>query len=75
MVDPVPAATLCDPPPTGLRVPLVLCDVDGLSYAEIQKELGLGLSATKMRIARARAEFRARFDRVTAQLETPREST
>lgn len=61
--------------PDSLRVPLVLCDVDGLSYAEIQKELGLGLSATKMRIARSRAEFRARFDRATARLESTGEAT
>jgi len=47
--------------PDGLRVPLVLCDVDELSYAEIQDQLGIGLSATKMRIARARREFRRRW--------------
>jgi RNA polymerase sigma-70 factor (ECF subfamily) len=47
--------------PDSLRVPLVLCDVDGLSYADIQAQLGIGLSATKMRIARAREEFRKRW--------------
>jgi RNA polymerase sigma-70 factor (ECF subfamily) len=47
--------------PDALRVPLVMCDVDELSYADIQAELGLGLSATKMRIARARQEFRRRW--------------
>ena len=46
--------------PDPLRIPLVLCDVDGLSYKEIQEQLGIGLSATKMRIARARDEFRRR---------------
>lgn len=46
--------------PDSLRIPLVLCDVDGLSYKEIQDQLGIGLSATKMRIARARDEFRRR---------------
>lgn len=53
-----------DSMPDSLRVPLVLCDVDGLSYKEIQDELGLGLSAVKMRISRARDEFRRRWDQV-----------
>lgn len=41
-----------------LRVPLVLRDLDGLSYQEIAEQLGLGLSAVKMRIKRGREEFR-----------------
>lgn len=45
-----------------LRVPLVLRDMDGLSYEEIAAELGVGLSAVKMRIKRARAAFRAGWD-------------
>lgn len=44
-----------------LRIPLVMRDMDGLSYAEIATELGIQLSAAKMRIKRAREEFRARF--------------
>ncbi len=44
-----------------LRIPLMLRDGDGQSYDEIAAQLGLGLSAVKMRIKRARAEFRARF--------------
>lgn len=48
--------------PDALRVPLVMCDVDEMTYAEIQAELGLGASATKMRIARARREFRRRWE-------------
>lgn len=44
-----------------LRVPLIMRDMDGLSYQEIARELGLGLSAVKMRIKRAREEFRARY--------------
>jgi RNA polymerase sigma-70 factor (ECF subfamily) len=47
--------------PDSLRVPLVLCDVDGLSYRTIEETLKLGPSATKMRIARAREEFRRRY--------------
>ncbi len=44
-----------------VRIPLVLRDMDGLSYDEISEELGIGLSAVKMRIKRGRAEFRQRF--------------
>lgn len=44
-----------------LRIPLMLRDGDGLSYEEIATQLGLGLSAVKMRIKRARTEFRERF--------------
>lgn len=53
--------------PDGLRVPLVMRDVDGLAYAEIQAALGLGESATKMRIARARQEFRSRWQGAAGQ--------
>jgi RNA polymerase sigma-70 factor (ECF subfamily) len=41
-----------------LRVPLLLRDLDGLSYQEIADGLNIGLSAVKMRIKRAREEFR-----------------
>jgi len=44
--------------PDGLRIPLVLRDMDGLSYEEVGATLDLGPSATKMRIRRARAAFR-----------------
>ena len=45
-----------------LRVPLMLCDADGLSYEEIAQQLGIGLSAVKMRIKRGREEFRRHWD-------------
>jgi RNA polymerase sigma-70 factor (ECF subfamily) len=41
-----------------LRIPLVLRDMDGMAYDEIADELGIGLSAVKMRIKRGREEFR-----------------
>jgi RNA polymerase sigma-70 factor, ECF subfamily len=44
-----------------LRIPLVLRDVDELSYEEIASSLEISLSAAKMRIKRAREEFRSRY--------------
>jgi RNA polymerase sigma-70 factor (ECF subfamily) len=40
-----------------LRIPLVLKHVEGLSYEEIAQVLGIGLSAAKMRVKRARDEL------------------
>jgi RNA polymerase sigma-70 factor (ECF subfamily) len=51
--------------PSTLRVPLIMRDMDDLSYEEIANALGLGLSAAKMRIKRAREEFRRRYEAVT----------
>ncbi len=45
-----------------LRIPLVLCDMDEMPYEEVAKALGIGLSAAKMRIKRAREEFRRRYE-------------
>jgi len=45
-----------------LRIPLVLRDMDGMAYEEIADQLGIGLSAVKMRIKRGREEFRRVFD-------------
>lgn len=47
--------------PATLRLPLVLREVDGFSYDEIAATMHLGLSAVKMRIKRAREEFRRRL--------------
>ncbi len=44
-----------------LRIALVMRDMDELSYNEIASNLGIGLSATKMRIKRAREQFRALY--------------
>jgi len=51
-----------DTMPDTVRIPLLLRDVDGYSYAEIADQLGLGLSAVKMRIKRGREEFRRRYE-------------
>jgi RNA polymerase sigma-70 factor, ECF subfamily len=51
-----------------LRVPLVLSDMDELSYEEVAGSLGISLSATKMRIKRAREEFRERYKQLHATL-------
>ena len=49
-----------------LRIALVLCDMDELSYEEVAQSLGIGLSAAKMRIKRARDDFRARYEKVSS---------
>ena len=49
-----------------LRIPLVLRDMDGMAYDEIADELGIGLSAVKMRIKRGREEFRRIFAELDA---------
>lgn len=54
--------------PDTLRIPLTMCDLDGHSYQEIAETLGIGLSATKMRIKRGREEFRRRFEEVERTL-------
>ncbi len=44
-----------------LRIALVMRDMDELSYEEVASQLGIGLSAAKMRIKRAREQFRALY--------------
>jgi RNA polymerase sigma-70 factor, ECF subfamily len=44
-----------------LRIPLLLRDMDQLSYEEVAEVLGISLPAVKMRIKRGREEFRRRF--------------
>ena len=48
--------------PRTLRVPLILRDMQELSYEEISVSLGVGLSAVKMRIKRARERFRRLYE-------------
>jgi RNA polymerase sigma-70 factor (ECF subfamily) len=44
--------------PAKLRIPLIMRDMDELSYEEIAASLDVGLSAVKMRVKRAREQFR-----------------
>jgi RNA polymerase sigma-70 factor, ECF subfamily len=52
---------ILDSMPEILRVPLILCDMDEFSYEQIASALNISLSAAKMRIKRAREEFRKRY--------------
>lgn len=56
--------SILDSMPETLRVPLVLRDMDQFPYQEIADTLGIGLSAVKMRIKRARADFQARYQEI-----------
>lgn len=47
-----------------LRIPLLLRDADGLSYEEIADELGIGVSAAKMRVKRGREAFRTAYSQL-----------
>ncbi len=51
-----------------LRIPLVMHDMDEYSYSEIAEELSIGVSAVKMRIHRARHEFRERFEELRGRV-------
>ena len=54
-------AQVLDSLPETLRVALIMRDMDGLPYGEIAEDLGIGLSAVKMRIKRAREAFREQY--------------
>ena len=47
--------------PPDLRLPLVLCDLQGLPYEEIASALGIPLGTVKSRINRARVELAKRL--------------
>ena len=53
--------------PDNLRIPLLLRDMDELSYEEVAETLKLSLSATKMRIKRARDWFRDQYSAQSAR--------
>jgi len=53
---------ILDSMPATLRIPLIMRDMDELSYEEVASSLRIGLSAAKMRIKRAREEFRRRYE-------------
>lgn len=54
-------AEVLDSLSSSLRVPLILSDMDGLTYEEVAQALGISLSAAKMRIKRAREVFREQY--------------
>jgi RNA polymerase sigma-70 factor (ECF subfamily) len=56
-------SAILDSMPTTLRIPLLLCDMDEFSYEEAAQLLGISLSATKMRVKRAREEFRGQYQK------------
>ena len=53
--------TVLDSMSDTLRIPLIMRDMDQFSYQEVADLLGIGLSAVKMRIKRAREEFQSRY--------------
>jgi RNA polymerase sigma-70 factor (ECF subfamily) len=55
-------AGVLDSMPATLRIPLIMRDMDEFSYEEVAGALRIGLSAAKMRIKRAREEFRRLYD-------------
>jgi len=48
--------------PVKLRLPLVLKHMEGYSYEEVAQTLGIGVSAAKMRVLRARTELVRRLE-------------
>jgi RNA polymerase sigma-70 factor (ECF subfamily) len=62
-----------DSMPSTLRIPLLLCDMDELSYEEVAESLNVGLSATKMRIKRARELFRERYKKAQSTVSSANE--
>ena len=61
-------AAILESLPSKLRLPLIMRDMDELSYEEIATSLGISLSAVKMRIKRAREEFRYRYQSMAAKV-------
>lgn len=55
--------------PPDLREPLILCDLQGLSYDEVAAALGIPLGTVKSRINRGRLELARRLMRARRALE------
>ncbi len=51
--------------PEILRVPLILCDLDGFLYREAADELEIGMSTLKMRLKRARECFKVTYQSIS----------
>lgn len=64
--DQIVTGLVLDSMSSNLRVPLILCDMDQLSYEEVAESLGISLSAAKMRIKRGREQFRERYKEAQA---------
>lgn len=54
-----------------LRIALLMRDMDELAYSEIAQQLGIGLSAAKMRIKRGREEFRRMYREMWGEDDAP----
>jgi RNA polymerase sigma factor (sigma-70 family) len=54
--------------PEDLRLPLVLAEYEGKSYAEIAEILDCSAKAVEMRLYRARQQLRARLERLLPAL-------
>jgi RNA polymerase sigma factor (sigma-70 family) len=49
--------------PERLRVPLILCHLEGLQHEEVARRLGCPLGTVESRLSRARQQLRSRLDR------------
>jgi RNA polymerase sigma factor (sigma-70 family) len=62
-LDPAPLHEEIDGLPERLRAPIVLCYLQGLTYAAVARQLGLSEVAVRGRLARARERLRHRLTR------------
>lgn len=53
--------------PDSFRIPLLLADIDGLSYEEIAETLGISLNTVRSRIFRCREKLRKAFKKAGYQ--------